>query len=208
MGMRKNEVIQDRKEMANMDRKDLEKIREHLKEDETQDLHIDPQALNSFDESNLDKYNQLKLKEKNLLIEQYETEYIDPFDGNKVKDITEPHKETGHETIEDFITSPGEKAGGASPTAEIAHPFEWSDEHDELPHTPLEEAVDQLDDEAALVQENADSNIEAANLNKYDAQNLKERNLIITQYETEYLDPEDGYTLKDIRETHPSEDDR
>ncbi|HSP47604.1 MAG TPA: hypothetical protein VLN47_05980 [Clostridiaceae bacterium] len=191
-----------------MDRKNLENIREHLKDDEAQDLQIDPQALNSFDESNLEKYNQLKLKEKNLEIEKYETEYIDPFDGNKVKDITDPHKETGHETIEDFITSPRQKdAGDSSPTAEIAHPFERHDEHDELPHTPLEEAVDQLDDEAALVQENADSHNEAANLNKYDAQNLKERNLIITQYETEYLDPEDGYTLKDIRETHPSNED-
>lgn len=192
-----------------MDPKNLENIKEHLKEDESQDLNIDPQALNSFDESNLEKYNQLKLKEKNLEIEKYETEYIDPFDGNKVKDITDPNRETGHETIEDFITSPLQKnAGDSSQASEIAHPFERNDEHDELPHTPIEEAVDQLDDEAALLQENADSHSEAENLNKYDAQNLKERNLIITQYETEYLDPEDGYTLKDIRETHPSEEDR
>lgn len=191
-----------------MERKDLENIREHLMEDDTQDLHIDPQALNSFDESNLDRYNQLRLKEKNLQVEQYETEYIDPFDGNKVKDITDPHKETGHETIEDFITAPEKKTPDTSPTAEIAHPLEGNDEHDELPHTPIEEAVDQLDDEAALVQENADSNIEAANLNKYDAQNLKERNLVVTQYETEYLDPEDGYKVKDIRDTHPSEEQR
>lgn len=192
-----------------MDHKELENIREHLKDDGTEDLHIDPQALNSFDENNLEKYHQLKLKEKNLEIEQYETQYIDPFDGNKVKDISKPHEDTGHETVEDFITalSP-KKEGDSSPTREIAHPFQRSDEHDELPHTPLEEAVDQLDDEGALEQEEAGSNIEAANLNKYDEQNLKLRNLIITQYETEYLDPEDGYTLKDIRETHPFEDDR
>lgn len=190
-----------------MDRKELEDIREHLKDDETEDLHIDPQALNSFEESNLEKYHQLKLKEKNLEIEKYETEYIDPFDGNKVKDITRPHEDTGHETFEDFITAPSaKKAGDSSPTRGIAHPFEGHDEHDELPHTPLEEAVDQLDDEGALEQEEAGSNIEASNLNKYDEQNLKLRNLIITQYETEYLDPEDGYTLKDIRETHPSDD--
>lgn len=191
-----------------MDRKQLENIREHLKDDEVEDLHIDPQALNSFDESNMEKYHQLKLKEKNLEVEEYETQYIDPFDGNKVKDITRPLEETGHETVEDFITSPPErKAEDSSPTREIAHPFEGSDEHDELPHTAIEEAVDQLDDEGALEQEEAGSNIEAANLNKYDAQNLKERNLTITQYETQYLDPEDGYRLKDIRETHPSEDD-
>lgn len=191
-----------------MDRKQLENIREHLKDNEAEDLHIDPQALNSFDESNMEKYHQLKLKEKNLEIEEYETVYIDPFDGNKVKDITRPLEETGYETVEDFIASlPQKKAADSSPTKEIAHPFEGSDEHDELPHTAIEEAVDQLDDEGALEQEEARSNIEAANLNKYDSLSLKIRNLIITQYETEYLDPEDGYQLKDIRETHPSDDD-
>ncbi len=37
----------------------------------------------------------------------------------------------------------------------------------------------------------ADSHFEAANLNKFDCLDLKEKNLISTSYETEYIDPAD-----------------
>ncbi len=44
----------------------------------------------------------------------------------------------------------------------------------------------------------ADSHFEAANLNKYDCLDLKDKNLVITSYETEYVDPEDE-EVKDVK---------
>lgn len=46
--------------------------------------------------------------------------------------------------------------------------------------------------------EEADSHFEAENLNKYDCLNLKEKNLVISEYETEYVDPLDE-EVKDIK---------
>lgn len=47
--------------------------------------------------------------------------------------------------------------------------------------------------------EEADSHFEAENLNKYDCLNLKDKNLVISSYETEYVDPEDE-KVKDIKD--------
>jgi len=52
--------------------------------------------------------------------------------------------------------------------------------------------------------EEADSHFEAENLNKYDCLNLKEKNLVISEYETEYVDPVDE-EVKDIKD-HPNVD--
>ncbi len=46
--------------------------------------------------------------------------------------------------------------------------------------------------------EDADSHFEAENLNKYDCLNLKEKNLVINSYETEYVDPHND-EVKDIK---------
>ncbi len=46
--------------------------------------------------------------------------------------------------------------------------------------------------------EDAKSYFEAENLNKYDCLNLKEKNLVINSYETEYVDP-DNEKVKDIK---------
>lgn len=55
-----------------------------------------------------------------------------------------------------------------------------------------------------LKYEDADSHFEAENLNKYDCLDLKDKNLIITSHETEYVDPEDEL-VKNI-EDHPHVD--
>ncbi len=49
-----------------------------------------------------------------------------------------------------------------------------------------------------LKYDEADSHFEAENLNKYDCLDLKDKNLVITAYETEYVDPEDG-KVKDVK---------
>lgn len=50
------------------------------------DEPIVPDAESEFEAGNLNKYDCLKLKEKNLKIETFETEYVDPAD-DEVKDI-------------------------------------------------------------------------------------------------------------------------
>ncbi len=50
----------------------------------------------------------------------------------------------------------------------------------------------------------AESHFEAENLNKYDCLNLKEKNLKINEFETEYVDPTDE-EVKDIKD-HPCVD--
>ncbi|HSL86625.1 MAG TPA: hypothetical protein VK861_06795 [Bacteroidales bacterium] len=50
----------------------------------------------------------------------------------------------------------------------------------------------------------AESHFEAELMNKYDCLDLKEKNLVVTDYETEYVDPEDG-EVKDVR-NHPGVD--
>lgn len=46
--------------------------------------------------------------------------------------------------------------------------------------------------------DDADSHFEAENLNKYDCLNLKEKNLVINSYETEYVDPTNE-EVKDVK---------
>lgn len=50
----------------------------------------------------------------------------------------------------------------------------------------------------------AESHFEAENMNKYDDLDLKERNLKINEFETEYVDPTDE-EVKDIK-NHPCVD--
>lgn len=56
--------------------------------------------------------------------------------------------------------------------------------------TEKEDLMKKIDD--------ADSHFEAENLNKYDCLNLKEKNLVIYSYETEYVDPENE-EVKDVK---------
>ncbi len=44
------------------------------------------EAESHFEAENLNKYDELELKEKNLKINEFETEYVDPIDG-EVKHI-------------------------------------------------------------------------------------------------------------------------
>ncbi len=52
--------------------------------------------------------------------------------------------------------------------------------------------------------DDAESHFEAENMNKYDCQDLKDKNLVISEFETEYVDPIDG-EVKNVR-NHPEVD--
>jgi len=54
-------------------------------------------ASSDFEAGNLNKYDCLKLKEKNLIIKEYETEYVDPID-DEVKHIKD-HPHVDHEDL-------------------------------------------------------------------------------------------------------------
>lgn len=186
-----------------MERKNSESTNDKTREMRGGAAIISNHILLDFDGNNLHKYHKQNLKEKNLVITTYETEYIDPFDGNKVKDIRKSLQDTEHEVIEDFITQPKSTSGNghsALRREEELTPWEMKFVHDEMVHAPFQTPVEQLSDESAVVTETVVSNIEAANMNNYDLRNLRARNLVVTRHETEYLDPFDGYQLKDIRD--------
>ncbi|HSP47603.1 MAG TPA: hypothetical protein VLN47_05975 [Clostridiaceae bacterium] len=183
-----------------MERKNSESTNDKTREMIGGAAIISNHILLDFAGNNLHKYHKQNLSEKNLVITSYETEYIDPFDGNKVKDIRKTVHDGEHEVIEDFITEPG-NAPAAHQKDEEMTPWEMKFYHDEMDHAPFETPVDQLSDEGAVVTETVVSNIEAANMNNYDMRNLRTRNHVITRHETEYLDPFDGYKLKDIRDS-------
>lgn len=62
------------------------------------DEPIVPDAESEFEAGNLNKYDCLKLKEKNLKIETFETEYVDPED-DEVKNIKD-HPSIDQEELE------------------------------------------------------------------------------------------------------------
>lgn len=186
-----------------MERKNSESTNDKTREMIGGAAIISTHILLDFEGNNLHKYHKQNLSEKNLVITSYETEYIDPFDGNKVKDIRKSLQDTEHEVIEDFITAPSRTPGYAHlrfRKEEELTPWEMKFASDEMEHAPFQTPVDQLSDESAVVTETVVSNIEAANMNNYDLRNLRTRNLVVTRHETEYLDPFDGYQLKDIRD--------
>ena len=99
-----------------MERKNSESTNDKTREMIGGAAIISNHILLDFAGNNLHKYHKQNLSEKNLVITSYETEYIDPFDGNKVKDIRKTVHDGEHEVIEDFITENGYQALGKALT--------------------------------------------------------------------------------------------
>lgn len=130
-------------------------------------------AESHFEAENMNKYDDLDLKEKNLKINEFETEYVDPTD-EEVKDI---RNHPGVDLHEVEKRNPDTLLNGKE-------------------EPPVEYEAGKIDE--------AESHFEAVNMNKYDDLELKERNLKINEFETEYVDPTDE-EVKDIK-NHPCVD--
>jgi len=146
-----------------------------------------------FEADNLSKYIKLDLMRKNLETTGREYEYVDPFDGNRIKDIRGNNKSNDSVegfivTYEKFLDAMNSRQSAKAETAPVSEHF----------HRIFTDKVIQPVDSYGMYHDNASSGFEADNLMKYDSLNLRQKNNMISYHETEYVDPDTGAVM-DIR---------